>query len=170
MRGADLVSQGEVYRGIEAMMPTFMKNGFKAYRFANEGILTLKGEPIIEDISAYNVLMQLVGFSPANLTNAYETIGMLKGYEREILAKRTQLLNKYDMARKAGDYDLMHEVREDIAKFNALRIDPKARITNETLQRSQRAREAAEKQMIHGIRFNKALKPELNRLLESFND
>ena len=169
-RGADLVSQGEVYRGIEAMMPTFMKNGFKAYRFANEGVLTLKGEPVIEDISAYNVLMQLVGFSPANLTNAYETIGMLKGYEREILAKRTQLLNKYDMARKAGDYDLMHEVREDIAKFNALRIDPKARITNETLQRSQRARDAVEKQTIHGVRFSRSLRSELDALADETGD
>jgi len=169
-RGAQLMSEGHTYRGIEAMMPSFIKNGMKAMRFANEGALTLKGQPIVEDLSAYNLMMQAIGFSPANLTRTYEEIGMLKEFERELLAKRSKLLTKYDMAIKSGDYELLQETREDIADFNKLRINPKARITQDTLNRSQKARKAAEEQMIHGIRFNKALRPELDKLIESFED
>jgi hypothetical protein len=168
--GAKLVSEGEVWRGIEAMMPSFVRNGMKAMRFASEGATTLNGNPIVEDISAYNVAMQIVGFSPANLSNVYEELAMKKGFEREIMEKRKKLLNKYDMARRAGDSDLMDEAREEISAFNERRIDPKAKITRDTLIRSERAREAAEKNMINGVRFNKNLMPEIEALLDEDED
>jgi uncharacterized protein YydD (DUF2326 family) len=110
--------------------------------------------------------MQLIGFSPANLSNVYEELSLKKGYERDVLGKRTKLLNKYDMARRAGDYDLMMEVQDEIARFNDRRISPDAKITPDTLRRSIRAREAAEKNSINGVRFNKALRPEINQLIE----
>ena len=138
----------------------------KGWRYLNEGALTLRGDPVIEDVSAYNSMMQLIGFSPANLSLAYEEVSMKSQFQREILARRAQLLNKYDMARTSGDYELMSEVQEDIANFNARRIDSKAKITPDTLRRSIKAREAAEKNMINGVRFNKNLMPEINALLE----
>lgn len=166
--GAKLMSEGEVYRGVEAMLPTFMKNGFKAWRYASEGVTNLKGDPIIDDISAYNVAMQVIGFSPANLSNVYEEIGMKKDFERKVMAQRASLLNKYDMARRAGDSDLMMETLEDIGEFNERRTDPKAKITQDTLRRSIKAREAAEKDMVNGIRFNKNLRAEIDDLLEEY--
>lgn len=168
--GAKLVSEGEVWRGIEAMVPSFVRNGMKAMRFGSEGALTLKGDPIVEDISAYNVAMQVIGFSPANLSNIYEETAIKKGFEREVMARRSKLLDKYEMAKVSGDSDLMDEVREEIASFNERRIDPKAKITRDTLDRSMRAREAAEKNMINGIRFNKNLMPEINALLDEDED
>ena len=164
--GAQLVADGHIARGIESMVPSFIRNGMKAVRFGQEGALTLKGDPIVEDISAYNLAMQVLGFSPANLSTAYEEVGLKKEYERKIQAQRTKILNKYDMARTAGDYDLMAEVQEEIARYNERRTDPKAKITPDTLRRSIKAREAAEKNMINGVRFNKNLMPEINALLE----
>ena len=165
-RGAELLAQGQLYRGVEAMMPTVIKNAMKGGRYMQEGVLNTKGEPIIEDISAYNTLMQVVGFSPANLTNVYEEISVKKGFERDVLRRRTQLLDKYDMARRTGDYELMQEAREEITEFNSRRIDAKAKITPDTLRRSEQAREAAERDSVHGVRFNKALMPEIDKLME----
>lgn len=164
--GAQLVADGEVWRGIEAMVPSFIRNGMKAMRFGQEGATTLKGDPIIEDISAFNLAMQVIGFSPADLSNVYEELSLKKGFEREVQARRTKLLNKYDMARRSGDYELLTEVQSQIAEFNQRRIDPKAKITGDTLLRSVRAREAAERNTINGVRFNKSLMPEINKLLE----
>ena len=163
-RGAELMAQGEVMRGVESLVPSFIRNGMKGMRFMQEGALTLKGEPVVEDISAYNVLMQVIGFGPADLSNAYEEISMKKEYERDVLGRRTRLLNKYDMARRAGDFDLEQEVLEEIDLFNEARKDPKARITRDTLRRSQKAREAAEENSIRGVRFNKSLLSELDEL------
>jgi hypothetical protein len=165
-RGAELVAQGEVARGLESMVPSFVRNGMKAMRFAEEGALNLKGEPIIEDISAYNTLMQVVGFSPADLSNVYEEVSLQKEFERDVLQRRARLLNKFNMAKKAGDTDLEEEVRAEIDAFNEDRENPKARITSETLRRSQAARKAYEDNTINGVRFNKSLMSEIDDLME----
>jgi uncharacterized coiled-coil protein SlyX len=165
-RGAELVAQGEIARGVESMVPSFVRNGMKGMRFLEEGALNLKGEPVIEDVSAYNALMQIIGFGPADLSNAYEEVSMKKQYERDVLTRRAQLLNKYDMARRSGDYDLQMEVQDEIDLFNEARKDPKARITRDTLRRSQAAREAYEENTINGVRFNKTLLPEIEDLLD----
>jgi hypothetical protein len=150
---------------MEAMVPSFMRNAMKGFRYMQEGATTLKGDPILEDISAYNGLMQMIGFSPANLSNIYEEISMKKDFERRIQARRANLLNKYDMARTAGDSGLMQEVEDQIEAYNAQRKDPKAKITPDTLKRSERAREAAEKSSMYGVRFNKNLMGEINELV-----
>jgi len=62
------------------------------------------------------------------------------------------------MARTAGDSELMAEAREDIA-FNSRH--PNNRITGETLSRSQKARQAAEKNMINGVTFNRKMKAQI---------
>jgi hypothetical protein len=131
----------------------------KGARYMTEGALTLKGDPVQEDIGVYNSLMQIVGFSPASLSSTYEKTSAAKGYEREVATRRQRLLNKYDMARTAGDSDLMAEAREEIASFN--QSQPRNRITGETLARSQKARQAAEKSMINGVKFNKNMLPDI---------
>jgi len=169
-QGFKAFEQGEVARGLESMVPSFVRNVMKGFRFAQEGATNLKGEPIVDDINAYNILMQVVGFSPAHLSNAYEEISMKKDYERKILARRNRLLDKYDMARKAGDSELLSSTQAEIDEYNAARQDPKARITRETLLRSERARKAAEENTIRGVRFNKNLMPEINELVRQAED
>jgi len=105
-RGIKAMNEGQVERGIESLVPSWLRNGMKGMRYMSEGALTLKGDPVEEDISAYNGLMQIIGFSPASLSSTYEKTSAAKGYEREVATRRQRLLNKYDMARTAGDSDL----------------------------------------------------------------
>jgi len=160
-RGIKAMNEGDAMRGIESLVPSWVRNGMKGMRYMTEGALTLKGDPIQEDISAYNSLMQIIGFSPASLSSTYEKTSAAKGYDREIAQRKQRLLNKYDMARTAGDSDLMAEAREEIEAFNSKRTSPKDRITGDTLNRSQKARQAAEKNMINGVTFNRNRKAEI---------
>jgi hypothetical protein len=160
-RGIKAMNEGQTMRGIESLVPSWVRNGMKGMRYMSEGALTLKGDPIEEDISAYNSLMQIIGFSPASLSSTYEKTSAAKGYDREVAQRKQRLLNKYDMARTAGDSDLMAEVREEIEAFNSKRTSPKDRITGDTLSRSQKARQAAEKNMINGVTFNRNRKAEI---------
>jgi hypothetical protein len=154
-----MMQDGNVERAIETIAPSFVRNVMKGTRYMLEGATTLKGDPVMEDISAYNVLMQGIGFTPADLSSQYERMQAAKGYEREVLARRTQLLQNYDMGHTAGDSDLMSETREKIQAFNEAHA--KYKITPETIQKSIRARKAAEKEMINGVRFNKKLRAEI---------
>jgi hypothetical protein len=167
-RGIKAMNDGQVERGVEALLPSWARNGLKGARYLTEGAVTMKGDPIVEDVSAYNSVMQAFGFAPANLSTIYEKLQAAKGYEREVNTKRTQLLNRYDMARHAGDDDMKQETREMIAEFNEK--FPKKRITSETLQKSIAARKAAEKQMINGVRFDKKLMPEIREKFFSDED
>jgi hypothetical protein len=167
-RGIKAMNEGQTMRGIESLVPSWVRNGMKGMRYMSEGALTLKGDPIEEDIGAYNSLMQIIGFSPASLSSTYEKTSAAKGYDREVAQRKQRLLNKYDMARTAGDSDLMTETREEIEAFNSRRTSPKDRITGDTLNRSQKARQAAEKNMINGVTFSRNRKAEIEE--KFFND
>ena len=158
-RAMELFRDGEVVRGLETIGPSFYRNFSKGIRYISEGATTIKGDPIMEDIGVYNSLMQMIGFSPADLSSQYERTQAAKGFEREILERRQKLLNRYDMANTAGDTDLMAEVQDQIAEFNAAR--PSKAITRDTLLRSARARRAAEQEAVAGVRFDKDLRPEI---------
>jgi hypothetical protein len=157
--GVKMMKEGHVERGIEAMVPSFVRNGMKGMRYMGEGALTLKGDPVDEDINAYNSLMQVIGFSPADLSSNYEKTSAAKAYEKEVGARRVQLLNRHDMAKTAGDMDLMAETKEQIQAFNEKH--PKDKITGDTLHKSEASRKAAEKNMINGVTFNKKLRGEI---------
>lgn len=158
-RGIKAMAEGQVARGVEALLPSWARNGLKGARYMTEGALTMKGDPVVEDVSAYNSLMQVIGFAPANLSTTYERLSAAKGYEREVNGKRQRLLDRYDMAKQAGDSDMESETRSMIGEFN--QMFPAKKITSETLAKSIAARKAAEKQMIHGVRFDKKLMPEI---------
>jgi hypothetical protein len=157
--GVKMMKEGHVERGIEAMVPSFVRNGMKGMRYMSEGALTLKGDPVDEDINAYNSLMQVIGFSPADLSSNYEKTSAAKSYEKEIGARRVRLLNLHDMAKTAGDMDLLSETKDAISEFNDKH--PKDKITGDTLRRSESSRKAAEKNMINGVTFNKKLRGEI---------
>lgn len=158
-RAAELFKNGDIERALETVSPSFVRNFLKGSRYLVEGATTIKGDPIMEDIGAYNSLMQVVGFSPADLSSQYERTQAAKGFEREVLQRRQNLLNKYDMASKAGDADMMAQTLDQIAEFNAAR--PAKAITRDTLLRSERAHRAAEREMVAGVRFDKDLRPEI---------
>jgi hypothetical protein len=157
--GIKMMKEGHVERGIEAMMPSFVRNGMKGMRYMGEGALTLKGDPVDEDINAYNSLMQVIGFSPADLSSNYEKTSAAKSYEKEVGARRVRLLNLHDMAKTSGDMDLLSETKDAIQEFN--QKHPKDKITGDTLHKSEASRKAAEKNMINGVTFNKKLRGEI---------
>lgn len=159
-RGIKAMNEGQVMRGVESLLPSYLRNALKGARYMTEGATTLKGDPVDGDISAWNSLMQIVGFAPADLSLTYEKLGVAKAYEREILQTHTKLLNKAEMADRSGDSELMAEVNEDIAKYNP-KVPQKLRITPQTRARSIKARKAAEQDMIHGVRFNKNLRSDI---------
>jgi hypothetical protein len=160
-RAVEMAKDGDYVRAIETAGPSFIRNASKGLRFLNEGATTLKGDPIMEDIGVYNSTMQAFGFAPADLSNRYEMISTAKGFEREILERRRDALRIYNMAEKAGDREMMSKAMDRIASFN--NAHPELRITGDSLRRSVRAREAAEKDTIYSVRFNKDLLPKLQR-------
>lgn len=138
LRGLQLVGEGHTWRGVETMSPKAVKDGMKALRYSTQGVNTLRGDPIIEDLSVGEALLQLAGFSPASLNERYDGISAAKDFEQRIMDRHASLLNAYAMAWRAQDADTMRKVAEKIRAFN--QAQPEVGISMGTIRRSLESR------------------------------
>jgi hypothetical protein len=158
-RGLKLINEGEIERGMEALVPSFVRNGMKAFRLGTEGALTKDGTPIVDDISVYNTFMQVFGFNPAELAEAQARAGAMKTAEKTILARRGALLDKLDAARMSGDMDGVNDIREAIGEFNSK--NPGRRITAETMASSYQTRRRNERESVDGVTLDRKMRTQL---------
>ena len=158
-RAVEMFKDGNIERGLETVLPSFIRNFMKGTRYMVEGATTLDGTPVMGDISAYNSLMQMIGFAPADLSSRYEKIQAAKSFERDVQKRRQQILDLYDMARTSGDAELLQEASDLRERFND--TIPEKAITDAVLARSAKQRRLAEQQMIYGVRFDPKLRERL---------
>lgn len=154
------IARGNVERGIETLLPTFLSNGMKGYRYMTEGAETLDGDPIESDINVLNALGQMAGFAPADLADLQERRSAAKQYEAAVLARKQRILDGYNMARADGDPDMAREFQKQAAEF---RRKYPGLMNTDTLQRSVRSREAAQEEMMRGIRISKSLQRDIEK-------
>ena len=134
--GINLISEGEVSRGMERLLPSALSNGMKALRYGTEGATTLRGDPILEDINPWNVFAQLVGLAPAGYTKQLEMNARDKGLDRRLNTLRTDMMRDYYMALMEWDTDTASELIQEMVEFS--QRNPTAAISGDTLQRSMR--------------------------------
>jgi hypothetical protein len=160
-RGLDFMSEGNMERGVENILPSAISNLFKAYRFGTEGAQSLRGDPIVEDINAFSIAAQAMGFAPADYVRQLEINSNLKGVEKTILQEKSKLLQKWNVATRMGDTEDANEYKEKLFELN--KKHPDLKISEDTFQRSERAFKAATKRTVNGVQFSQKLYDEMMR-------
>jgi len=155
--------QGRYGRFAEGVSPTFIRNGIKSYRFMQDGARNRDGDPIDTDINAWNLMVQAIGFAPADLSNTYRQRSAAKNYENKVLARKQKILNKYTGARKVGDTKRKLEAQTEANNF--IRQYPTLMDRN-TLERSYKANLAADENSVAGISFTKGLRYKTDEFFE----
>lgn len=153
--GKQMIDEGHVMRGIETMMPKAIKDGFKALRYADEGVNNLRGDPIVAAPGARNVAAQFIGFTPAEVAAQYDENRSLKNYEQHVLDRRRSLMDAYAIAIRLSDADGRQRALEQIRKFN--RAWPQIALTPDSIRRSMRARAKYDRQAENGIMLNRKI-------------
>lgn len=153
--GAEDVRRGHLERGIERILPTSVKNSIKALRYAHEGVNSMRGDPIVPDVSGYEDFLQAIGFQPAKVADQYRINTSKKNYTGEIKDRRINLMNAYAMAVKGGDSGDQQSAMQKIAAFN--QAHPEWAITRPVLQSSLRQRAQLSAQAQHGLILSKRL-------------
>jgi uncharacterized caspase-like protein len=136
-------------------------------RYLVEGeALTLKGNTLVEDISAREALSQMIGFSPERVAQAQKSTIEAKNINEDIKARRTDLLNAFFMAVDSGDEDMLDRVLEKMSKFNT--TIPELAINGETLSNSviKRYQDRALANSTGGMGLDKKLIPRLEGMLD----
>lgn len=157
-RGVSMMMDGEVWRGTEAAIPKVVRDLMKSYRFATEGAETLRGDPIIEEMSPYQIILQINGFTPAQLAERYEINNRLKNEEARIMDQRKSIHRAVGDAVRAGDPisdALLDRIRDFNARF------PEYPITPATIKQSVQGQIRASDRNEFGIQLNPRLNDRL---------
>lgn len=158
--GKQQVDEGHIMRGVETMLPKGLKDMIKAGRYATQGVNTLRGDPVVEDLSPWEILLQANGFAPEKVSRQYETTRALKNYEQHILDRRKSLVNAFAMALRNGDASDRASVLSKIGAFN--KANPELAITSSGLQQSIKNRARYSARAEAGIVLNPKLAARLN--------
>jgi N12 class adenine-specific DNA methylase len=150
-RGTNLAMDGEIVRGVETAAPKFARDLMKGYRYFDEGVTTIKGDPLLDDLPAGDSFLQALGFTPAQVSERYEINTRLKNAEKRITDERRSILSDATSAIRDGA-QIPLKTMDAINAFNA--ANPDYPITGDTIKRSLRARMRASEDMEGGIRIN----------------
>ena len=161
-RGINDIENGNITRGVEQMTPTWFRNFVKANRFATEGATTRKGLKISEDPNAYNVFMQIFGFTEADLSESYGRVSSMKRAEGKLQTRKSKLLLRLYLARESKDRNEVSNINEEIKAFNK-KVPSGFRITSSTKNRSRKQFKERAREAVNGVTLNSKLRDELIR-------
>jgi hypothetical protein len=154
-RAGEDFANGDYQRGIENAMPAGVANAYKTTfgRYQQEGgIYTRRGDPMYADMSSWEMLAQGLGFAPAEYAFRQEQTQRDKRVERAIVDKRTNLMRRYYVALRMGDFKEENDVMEEMDDFN--RRHPDSAIDNNDLKKSLKAHERTSSEMYNGVTIN----------------
>ena len=160
-RGQQLMSEGQVWRGVETIMPKAIKDAMKSIRYGTEGVNNLRGDPVVEDLNVFEALAQISGFSPASVGNAYDLSRDIKNYEQHILSRRAHLMDAFALAWRLGDDEAKTAVIAKMRKFST--TYPELAITGESIKRSLTQRARASAMAENGVIVDKRIRARLER-------
>ena len=161
-RGVTDIGQGNLYRGLEQMVPAFVRNPLKAFRYGTEGALNRKGAEIYP-LNPVDGFFQIFGFTNEGLSLQYARNQSMKQAEKNYNARRSGLLTMSYLARKNGDLSLEREVQEKIDKFNRSALGSVNPITGKTKNKSFKTREKLMNDSVGGISLNKSVEDVIRR-------
>ena len=160
-RGIGLMADGKVMRGAEMMVPKFVRDAMKAFRYETDGATNTRGDVVLprEQIGTGGALAQALGFMPADLAEQYERNAGMKRIESQIMNRRHDLINAWAVARMAGDTEGVADATKAVRKFNA--ENREVPISAETLHSSMRSRIQRSRDSEGGQYLNRRLRDRL---------
>ena len=153
-RGYNYINEGQIYKGVETMLPASLRNIAKTARIADAGgIATKRDDFILEDLHAGELAGQFFGFMPVRYSFELQKTAQKKQITKALSKQTKKLTSRYYLAIKNADMSALISVMEDIDKFN--KRNPKAFIDSDTLKRSLRGSFQTTARMQAGATYSK---------------
>jgi hypothetical protein len=152
-RGYNDWKDGYTDRAVEAVMPAFIRNNLKTYRYLTEGALTRDKKLIYDDFNEYELFMQALGFTPVEVSRRSAIAGGRAKLLYDVKQRKDALLNRLYLAVITKDKEGIKEARDAIAEFNKSETVTKLgeRITDTTIESSLRTQRTRAARSTYGI-------------------
>ncbi len=148
-QGLSAMSEGEVARGVEMMLPKAIKDAMKTIRYAREGVTSWNDATLIDELNTVEMFGQMLGFSPARINEMYEGKNAIKNLETKLDNRKQHLVNGWVEATRAGDVETANRIMKDMVQFT--KKNPAFAITRQGLRQSMRMREKVQAQTKNGV-------------------
>jgi hypothetical protein len=156
-RGINDMREGEYYRGLESMLPLMVSNPMRAWRFYSEGGVQTRGDNFIyEDLTSSELIGRALGFNSAELVRRQDRSSEMMRIGTGVQEKRTKLIERLFLARRAGDDEAADQAIQDIIDFNqtvGTRFPPAA-ISSDDVESSFDRRIDTIQDMVNGVSIN----------------
>ncbi|MBV7408773.1 PLxRFG domain-containing protein [Maritimibacter sp. DP1N21-5] len=151
IKGVQFISEGEVYRGIEAVAPKAIRDLMVAGRYWSEGVQAYSGYEVLPEVSPREAITKALGFSPARVSERYRVNNHLVNSEKRIDGRRDRLLADARQALMDGK-PISQRTLDKIMEFN--RDYPEWMITAKSIRQSLASKQRYEGQREGGVRIN----------------
>lgn len=159
--GLDLMRQGHLERGAEQMLPKALADLVKTNRYRREGVLNMRGNPVVDQLNAWELIGQAAGFTPHRVTQQYDVNEAKRKLQAAILNERATLINKAYLADKMDDGEAYEEALAKLDKFNDRHPD----VAVKNLGRSIKARRKSDERAVGGVILDKRLEESIGESL-----
>jgi hypothetical protein len=153
-RGVKYAMEGDIIRGVETAVPKVLRDAMRAGRYTLDGVTTRRGDDLLEDISLWQGMSQLIGFTPAEIAERYDVNSRLMNRQSSIMDRRSGIQQSIRDAIIGGD-SISSRDMDLMMEFN--REFPEYPITNDTLSASIRSKLAASGRNEFGVQLNPRL-------------
>lgn len=168
--GISMIQNGNVERGMEALMPAFIANIMKGIRYMATGKAeTLRGDPIYGDVDMFHGAMQILGLAPAEVQRRQEFNAKQMGIAKAVAAKDSNIKGRYYKAYREHDLVGMREARDMLIEFGQKhpQLDYTPATVGKVLHDSAKRHDRDTKEMLMGKHYSKK---QLEAVKESARD
>ena len=156
--GVGQVLSGDMYRGLESILPKGLGDVLKAGRETTEGMTRRNGDLMLspEEISYWEALWQGLGVQSVQKSVVYEQQQRVRNMNDNFQERTTRVKNDYAKAVREKDTDAMAEARQAWTKLQEARVrngytkQPMSNLLKAPQEQSKR-----EKNTAGGVAFNK---------------
>lgn len=156
--GLGMISKGDYWKGLEALMPTGVANLLKSARFADQGMTQRNGDQVLssDDIGALDILSQAVGLPSNTLTDRQTLASGQFNADRFYKDRTAALKTAYANAMRENDIDALRDVRQDWQRTQEARkklgypVQPMSQLLKAPQERAKR-----EKDVVAGVETSK---------------
>lgn len=158
-KGAILISDGYVWRGLEMMLPKMAKDPMKSWRYVQEGVTTKNGDPIVDEVGGWDIFKQAIGVTPARIAEQHKMNSYNMNKQKSILDQRSKLLTDFYKAWKAGEDAQQQKILDKMQAYS--QEYPEMAIDSDAIRQSLKRREKYRGQNVGGMNYNPNLLPRL---------
>ena len=116
--GMDEVLNGDSMKGLQRMVPKFIRDGMKTIEYTQYGVTDRNGEPIRTQVTPGEKFWQTLGIGSATTSEGYAARGSVDTIKTRVTKRKNQLLGRLDRAERRGNTELARTTRAEILQYN----------------------------------------------------